>query len=157
MRQSAQGFVSRWKGRVMKSKVIGLERLKRRLSRIPEAVKKRAQADLMLAGREVNMLQRALCPVDSGRLRETIRTEALEDGTIGVEIKAGGPLTTKAVRKSEKGNAGDYDYALGVELGTSDTAPEPFFWPGYKAKKRAVRKRVRAGVRRALKQATGAK
>lgn len=139
------------------TKIIRMDRLKRKLARIPEEIKKRAQADLMLGGREINMLQRTLAPKDHGDLVASIRTEALTDGTVGVEIKAGGPATTKPVRNSEKGNAPFFDYALAQEYGTEDQAPNAFFWPGYKARKPAVRKRVRAGVRRALKQATSGK
>jgi HK97 gp10 family phage protein len=134
-------------------KILNMERLKRKLDRIPDVVKKRAQADLMLAGREINMLQRSLAPHEDGDLRESIRTEALDDGTVGVAIRAGGPLTTKPVRKSEKGNAPTYDYALAQELGTKDMAPNPFFWPGYKGRKAKARRAVRAGVKRALKEA----
>lgn len=138
-------------------KIIGMERLKRKLSKIPEKVKTRAQADLMLAGREINVMQRALVPVDDGTLRASIRTEALNDGTVGIEIKAGGPSTTVTVRNSKKGNAPTYDYALGQEYGTSDMPPNPYFWPGYKAGKKKARRTVRAGVRKAIKQATGGK
>lgn len=134
-------------------KLIGMDRLKRKLARIPESVKRRAQADLMLAGREINVLQRSLAPQDDGDLRGTIRTEPLADGTIGVAIAAGGPATTKPVRHSEKGNAPTYDYALGQEYGTEDMAPQPYFWPAIKVKRKQVKRRVRAGVRRALKAA----
>jgi HK97 gp10 family phage protein len=116
-------------------------------------VKQRAQADLMLAGREINMLQRSLAPFEDGTLRASIRTEPLTDGTVGVEIKAGGPTTTKSVRNSEKGNAPQYDYAIGQELGTKDMPPNPFFWPGYKARKRRALSRVRQGWKRSLKEA----
>lgn len=133
-------------------KILGLERLKRKLARIPEAVKVRAQADLLQAGREINMQQRRFVPVDDGTLRSSIRTEKLTDGTVGVAIVAGGEATTKSVRKSEKGNAPAYDYALAVEYGTQDMAPEPFFWPGYKIGKKKAKRTVRTGMRRALKQ-----
>lgn len=137
----------------MPSKIIRLELLKQKLARIPEAIKKRAQADMMAAGRETNMLQRALAPSDDGTLRASIRTEALDDGTVGIAIAAGGPTTTKPVRKSEKGNAPVYDYALAQEYGTSDMPPNPFFWPGIKARRQANKRKIRAGVKRAIKLA----
>lgn len=134
-------------------KILNMERLKRKLARIPDAVKKRAQADLMLAGREINIRQRAFAPIDDGTLRASIRTEPLQDGTIGVSIAAGGPTTTKPVRKSEKGNSPNYDYALAQEYGTKDMPPNAFFWPGYKLGKRKAMTRARAGIRRALREA----
>lgn len=134
-------------------KILNMERLKRKLARIPDNVKRRAQADLMLAGREINMLQRSLAPEEDGVLRGTIRTEPLTDGTVGVEIRAGGPATTKPVRNSGKGNAPQYDYALAQEFGTEKMSPNPFFYPGYKARRRKAMSQVRRGVRRALKEA----
>ncbi|GHC61608.1 HK97 gp10 family phage protein [Limoniibacter endophyticus] len=135
-------------------KIMNLERLKRKLSRIPESVKKRAQADLMLAGREINMLQRSLAPKDDGTLAASIRTEPLDDGTVGVELKAGGPTTTRVVRNTEKGNSPAYDYALAQEFGNEhQKTPNPFFYPGYRARKRRAMSRVRQGVRRSLRQA----
>lgn len=153
-------------------KILNMERLKRKLARIPDNVKRRAQADLMLAGREINMLQRSLAPIDDGTLRASIRTEPLTDGTVGVEVKAGGPTTTKAYkgrasyerevtigqgnnRGIKKGGAFgvSYDYALAQELGTKDMAPNPFFYPGYKARKRRALSRVRQGWKRSLKEA----
>lgn len=133
--------------------LIGMERLKRRLSRIPETVKKRAQSDLVLAGREINMRQRALVPKKDGILASTIRTEPLVDGTVGVSITAGGSATTKRVRKSEKGNSPTYDYALAQEFGTKNMPPNAFFWPGYRIEKKKAMRRVRAGVRRAMREA----
>jgi HK97 gp10 family phage protein len=130
--------------------LIGLEKLRRKLNRIPESVRRRAQADLMLAGRQINMAQRALAPSDDGDLRASIRSEPLTDGTIGVVIRAGGPTTTKPVRN---GQSATYDYALGQEYGTQDMAPNAFFWPAYKAGKGKARRDVRAGVKRSLRQA----
>ncbi|MEO4000315.1 HK97-gp10 family putative phage morphogenesis protein [Mesorhizobium sp. CAU 1732] len=134
-------------------KILNMERLKRKLARIPDAVKRRAQADLLLAGREINMLQRSLAPKDDGVLAGTIRTEALTDGTVGVEIKAGGAATTKAVRNSEKGNSPNYDYALAQEFGTKDMSPNPFFYPGYRARRKKALANVRRGWKRAMKDA----
>jgi HK97 gp10 family phage protein len=136
----------------MAMSLMGMERLKRRLAKIPDSVKKRAQSDLMLAGREINMRQRALVPKDKGTLAATIRTEPLTDGTVGVSVAAGGVATTKAVRKSEKGNSPNYDYALAQEYGTKDMPPNAFFWPGYRIGKKKAMSRARAGIRRALKE-----
>lgn len=134
-------------------KILNLERLRRRLERIPDAIRKRAKADLMQGGREINMLQRSLAPKDDGVLVGTIRTEQLPDPEIGVAIRAGGPATTKPVRNSEKGNAPQYDYALGQEFGTENMEATPFFYPALNVKKKQVKRNVRRGVKRALKQA----
>lgn len=134
-------------------KILNMERLKRKLARIPDNVKRRAQADLMLAGREINMLQRSLAPEEDGVLRGTIRTEPLTDGTVGVEIKAGGPATTKTVKSGKGAVAYTVDYAVEQEYGNKNMPPNAYFWPGYKARRRKAMGQVRRGVRRALKEA----
>ncbi|MDP9561422.1 UNVERIFIED_ORG: HK97 gp10 family phage protein [Rhizobium nepotum] len=134
-------------------KIIGIEKMMRRLERIPAEVRKRAQAELMLGGREINMLQRSLAPKDDLTLAGTIRSEPLPDPQIGVVILAGGEATTKPVRETEKGNSPEYDYALAQEFGTEDMPPNPFFRPAIRVKKKQVRNRVRAAVRKALRTA----
>lgn len=135
----------------MAMKINGFQKLMRKLAKVPDEVKIRAQSDLMLAGREINMLQRSLAPQDDGALRGSIRTEALPDGEVGVAILAGGAATTVQVRQSEKGNAGNYDYALGQEYGTQQMQANSYFWPGYRARKKRALNRVRAGWKRSLK------
>lgn len=135
----------------MAMKINGFQKLMRKLAKVPDEVKIRAQSDLMLAGREINMLQRSLAPQEDGVLRGSIRTEALPDGEVGVAILAGGTATTVKVRHSKKGNAPSYDYALGQEYGTQKMQANPFFWPGYRARKKRALSRVRAGWKRSLK------
>lgn len=133
----------------MALKMLKMEALRRKFERMAPAVKKRAQADIMLAGREINVLQRTLSPVDSGALRESIRTEAYNEPYVGAFVKAGGPLTTKAARAGQ----GSYDYALAQELGTIDVDPTPFFYVSVRAKKSATKRRIRAGIKKGIKEA----
>ncbi|MDP9788721.1 HK97-gp10 family putative phage morphogenesis protein [Agrobacterium tumefaciens] len=132
-------------------KIIGIEKMMRRLERIPEEVRRRTKAELMLGGREINMLQRSLVPKDDLTLAGTIRSEPLPDPQIGVVILAGGEATTKPVRETEKGNSPEYDYALAQEFGTEDMPANPFFRPAIRVKKKQVRNRVRAAARKALR------
>jgi len=133
----------------MALKMLNAESLRRKFMRMPEAVKRRAQADIMLAGREINMLQRTLVPVDSGALRESIRTEAYNAPYVGAFVRAGGPKTTKAARAGH----GSYDYALAQELGTIDIDATPFFYVSVRAKKSATKRRIRAGIKKGIKEA----
>lgn len=134
-------------------KIIGIEKMMRRLERIPEEVRRRTKAELMLGGREINMLQRSLVPKDDLTLAGTIRSEPLPDPQIGVVILAGGEATTKPVRETEKGNSAEYDYALAQEFGREGMPPNPFFRPAIRVKKKQVRNRVRAAARKALRSA----
>lgn len=134
-------------------KIIGIEKMMRRLERIPAEVRKRAKAELMLQAREINMLQRSLVPKDDLTLAGTIRSEPLPDPQIGVVILAGGEATTKPVRETEKGNSPEYDYALAQEFGTEDMPANPFFRPAIRVKKKQARNSVRTAVRKALRSA----
>lgn len=133
----------------MALKMLKMEALRRKFERMAPAVKKRAQADIMLAAREINVLQRTLSPVDSGALRESIRAEAYNEPYVGAFVRAGGPLTTKAARAGQ----GSYDYALAQELGTIDVDPTPFFYVSVRAKKSATKRRIRAGIKKGIKEA----
>lgn len=92
--------------------------------------------------------QRRVVPVEEGDLRQSIRVEKGRR-KFQVLVKAGGPLTTKPVRNSEKGNSPTYDYALAQEFGTEKMPKNPFFYPVYRAR----RKDIKAAVRKAVKKA----
>lgn len=130
-------------------KMLNQQRLMQKLKRIPDAVRRRAQADFTAGAREINMLQRALAPKDDMVLAGTIRNEPLPDPEIGVVLRAGGPATTVAIRD---GLTADYDYALAQEFGTSKMEPNAFFYPGIRARKKLVQRQVRAGWKRTMKQ-----
>ena len=63
-------------------------------------------------------------------------------------MSAGGPSTTKAAR----GGQGSYDYALGVEFGTSDTPKSPFFFTAYRIGAKRHRSRVTRAANKAHKR-----
>lgn len=134
----------------MALKMLKVEALRRKFERMAPEVKKRMQADIMLAGREINMLQRTLAPVDSGALKESIRTEAYNEPYVGAFVRAGGPKTTVAARQGH----GTYDYALAQELGTQEMDATPFFYTSVRAKRSATKRRIRAGIKSAIKKAS---
>lgn len=134
----------------MALKILKMAALRRKFERMAPEVKKRVQADIMLAGREINILQRSLAPVDSGALKQSIRTEPYNDPYVGAFVRAGGPLTTKAARQGH----GTYDYALAQELGTVDIDATPFFYTAVRAKRPATKRRIRAGIKSAIKKAS---
>ena len=131
-------------------KFLRVESLRRKFERMAPEVKKRMQADIMTAGREINMLQRALAPVDSGALKQSIRTEPYNDPYVGAFVRAGGQFTTVAARQGH----GTYDYALAKELGTTEVDPTPFFYTAVRAKRPATKRRIRAGIKSAIKKAS---
>lgn len=129
-------------------------RIARVLRSIPQAVKPKIQAAVEQGATEMMMRMRYLAPTDDGDLQRSIR---VEDGPreLSATVTAGGPLTTRPVRKSEKGNAPQYDYALGQEYGTAEMPAQPFFWPSVNTTKKRVRRRIDRAIGNAIKDEYG--
>lgn len=125
-------------------------RASRRLRAIPPAVRKKVRAQLRANAAELVASQRAFAPVEDGKLQASIQfSDTSTANRIAMTVTAGGAATTRPVRK---GQTATYDYALGQEFGTEDMPANPFFFPPYRAKKRAF-KRTR---NKAAKDAIGA-
>jgi hypothetical protein len=105
----------------------------------------------------------AHAPKKSGNYRQSIRVEPGKDD-LTWRVVAGGPLTTKKVRAgvrdadfraaasaaAAKGDAvhkGEFDYARQVEF-----KQDPVIFPLYRARKKAIKRRVGAAGRKAVKQ-----
>lgn len=67
--------------------------------------------------------------VEPGALRDSVRVRRRRN-ELDLEILAGGPTTTRQVRK---GSGTDYDYALATEFGNEHAPAQPWFfatWEG---------------------------
>lgn len=128
--------------------VKGLSSLKRKFKRMPKTVRKRLQATLEQNADELMTAQRALVPKDEGDLEASIRKEN-PPGRVAVDVRAGGPTTTKPVRS---GVSATYDYALGQEFGTQDQPANPFFYPPYRLKKGRFKSRLTRATKKAIKE-----
>lgn len=113
----------------------GLERLKRRLARLPARMRTEVKAALETSADELVEFQKRLVPVESGALRDSI---VKRDGRheLSVEVSAGN---------------NDAFYAPFVEFGTVDTPASPFFFPPYRALRRRIRGRTSRAVRKAVR------
>ena len=97
---------------------------------------------------------RSVAPIDNssdtpGALRASVRVEqgqATGKKKIVVKIKAGGTKTLK-------GGAGGkvYDYGRAVEFGTQEMQAQPFFFPIWRARRKAVRATVRKAIGNAVR------
>ena len=129
-------------------------KLVKRFAAIPDRLKATARRVIEEeAGSMVEEMKRG-APRDDGDLQASIRhADDSTDFQIKRRVSAGGPLTTKPVRNSSKGNAPTYDYANAAEHGTIDTPATPFFFPVYRRR----RKRFKAKLARELKKTAEAK
>lgn len=127
----------------------------RRMASIPPAVKAALKAQNAVNAAElVETAKRFAPPDETGALRESIRhADDSDDTRISQRVEAGGPTTTKPVRQSGKGSAPTYDYALAQEFGTTDAAANPFFWPAWRLKRRAFKRRMSKAAKAAIGQA----
>lgn len=105
--------------------------------------------ELTTQAEEMADAMRAAAPEgETGNLRKSIRV-VQEPGRrmVVVLVAAGGPLTTKEVRG---GSGVPYDYARATEFGTQNEPAESFFFPTYRARKKAIRAAVKERVKQAL-------
>ena len=134
------------------SYIIGRDLVRKTLDRLPVVVKAKLQAGMTASANEMADLMRSRVPVKDGTLKASIRVEKRKNPEIiGALIKAGGPTTTKPVRQ---GQSATYDYAMGQELGTQEMLANPYFFPSYRAKKTAVKRRASKAVREAVQEVT---
>lgn len=126
------------------------DRLKRKVLAIPQDVKRAMKVQNAKNAGDLVQAMKGFAPKDDGTLVASITHEDDSDATrISQRVSAGGPTTTKAIRKSGKGTAPKYDYALAQEYGTENQPANPFFWPSW----RLYRRRLKARMTRATKKA----
>lgn len=128
-------------------------RLKRRMAAIPKRVREAAERQLDADADELVAAQKRVAPVaevDGGELRDSIRKQdASTEGRIARTVLAGGPTTTRPVRK---GASVKYDYAVGQELGTKKMPANPYFYPPYRARRRKFKARLSAAMKKAIRE-----
>nr|WP_314437611.1 HK97-gp10 family putative phage morphogenesis protein [uncultured Brevundimonas sp.] len=133
----------------------GKRRLSKKMAAVPKEVRKALRAQNKANANELVDTMRGFAPVRDGALVTSIKGKDVSNSQrISQRVKAGGQQTTKAVRKSAKGTAPDYDYALAVEYGTEDMAAQPFFWPAWRLKRRRFKSRMSRAAKKAIKAAT---
>lgn len=118
----------------MPAKIVGLERLRRKLRKIPAQVHKDVSLALAEGAERIADGARERVPVASGDLKDSIRVRGSEDGmSISVEAPA--------------------EHARFVEFGTRRTPARPFLLPAFEEAKPKIVAEIKEAVRRALKDA----
>ncbi len=127
----------------------GLDEFNRKLAALPVAAKDEMAKALDESADRLIALQRAVVSVDSGETKASIRKEPGRH-ELQIDVKAGGPATTKPVRQGVTAPA--VDYALIEEFGTPEHPARPFFYPPWRALKRAIKLRLGRAYRTAAKK-----
>lgn len=152
----------------MGTKVVGLERLNRKLRALPKAVEEEISKAMEQSANEIVAFAKSLAPVDDGDLQMSI------GWTWGDAPK--GAMVLGKVRSSGRGagnlqitvyaGGGDAFYARFVEFGTAPhinggrfagsdnpgTSAQPFFYPAYRATRKRAKGRITRAVNKAAKR-----
>jgi HK97 gp10 family phage protein len=142
--------------------VEGLAKLNARLKAIPKAAKDAAIKVGVQSGNELAAMQKRLAPVEEGDLRDSIAVTP-PGGTTPPYSQPGGSRTARPMETIVTAGNNKVRTAHLVEFGTAPhinggwaagtqhpgTAPQPFFWPAY----RALRKRIKSRNSRAINKA----
>ncbi|MET3924603.1 HK97-gp10 family putative phage morphogenesis protein [Devosia sp. 2618] len=151
------------------AKVIGLDRLKRKLAALPKLAEEEISKAMIQSAEEIVAMAKSLAPQDSGDLINSI------GWTWGDAPK--GAMVLGKVKSSGRGagnlqitvyaGGGDAFYARFVEFGTSPrvnggqfagsshpgTSAQPFFYPSYRATRKRAKGRVTRAITRSAKRA----
>ena len=128
----------------------GIGKLKARLKAIPDAVREGVQPALLRQANAMADSMRALVPVDSGDLKDSITVTPAGHSTPKYSQPGGSMVVPENAVAITVGNSG-VRYGHLVEYGTAKAAASPFFWPSVRlgnrkaaaALKRAIGKAVR--------------
>lgn len=133
------------------TRVVGVQKLNRKLGKIPAAVREEVRTAMVRSAREIADLAEVLVPQPTGRLAGSIGWTWGEAprGVLSLgKVATGGDMTITVY-------AGDREafYARWVEFGTVKVAAQPYFFPAYRALRKRSKSRIRRAWTRGIKKA----
>lgn len=131
----------------MTARVRGKKRLLDTFRSLPEEVKAETLKGVMKSAEELARVQKALVPVDSGDLRDSITVTGPGETTPPYSQPGGERVVPDYGAAVTAGNT-DARYPHLVEFGTTKAPAQPYFWPAY----RSLRKRLQARISRASRK-----
>lgn len=137
----------------LRARIENLDRLRRKLARLPEEGRKAVSQSLEQNANELVAMQKRFAPRESGDLVASISWRWTQPGDMSAETRAsikGG----QGLSLDVSAGGGDAFYARWVEFGVQDgsIAKQPFFFPAYRVNQRRFRARISRNLNRALKQ-----
>jgi HK97 gp10 family phage protein len=133
------------------TKVLGVNRLKKKLQSIPSKSRPAIRAALAKSADDMVAMMKRLAPVDSGDLRDSIGWTwgtQTPDGTVAFATsKFSDPDLTITIY------AGDDKafYTRWVEFGTTQNPAHPFFFTSYRASRKSAKSRIKRAVNKAAR------
>ena len=130
----------------------GLAKFQARLRAIPKAARDAVEPALATGGYEIAEAIEALAPEDEGDLIGSIAVTLPGHSTPPYSQPGGGQVVPVDQVAITAGNS-DVRYPHLVEYGTTHTAAQPFFWPGYRLARRKAQNRVKRAIAKAIREA----
>lgn len=144
------------------AKVTGADRFERRLKRIPASVRTKLDAANRQSAEELAAMQKRLAPRNTGKLADSIAVTP-PGGTPPPYGQGSGSARRRVPETTYVVTVGNEDvrYAHLVEFGTRShpqegrfagtehpgVAPQPFFYPPWRALKKGMKRRARKAMR----------
>lgn len=130
------------------AKIVGRERLFARFSAIPEAIRAEAEGPLQAGVEDMRDALKRAAPVEAaaqyekhpGELRDSIEAYRNPDRPLSWRIIAGA--------RDEAGRL----WARFLEFGHGSAAPSPFWFPTYRARRKAMRSKMVAAAKRGIRK-----
>lgn len=130
----------------------GLSRFQKRMNAIPKEVRKAVEPALQKSADETAAAIRALAPEKTGDLKNSIEVTGPGHMTPPYSQPGGSYAVPENAAVITAGNT-DVRYAHLVEFGTSDTAAQPFFWPGFRLNRKRATNRIKRAMTKAVREA----
>jgi HK97 gp10 family phage protein len=132
------------------------ERLLERYRAIPIAVRNAIRPAMEKSADELVTAMKALAPVDTGALRNSIGWTwgVAPNGSVALDTVAG---DADDFRITIYAGSKEAFYARWQEFGTVDQPAHPFFFPAYRLLKQRIKNRIARAVRQAIKDAMAGK
>lgn len=132
----------------------GLSKFQRRMNLIPKNVREAVTPALQRSADEMAASIKALVPVDTGALRESVEVTPGGQSTPPYSQPGGAMTVPENAIAITVGNT-DVRYGHLVEYGTSETVAQPFFWPSVRLNRKRATNRIKRAIRAAVKKEWG--
>lgn len=139
----------------MATRIKNLDRLNRKLIRLPQRTIDLIRPEMARAADQIVEMAKRFVPVDSGALRDSIGwtwgTDIPEGatalGSVGGRGRNRDPQMTITVYAGNK----EVYWARWQEFGTVRHRAHPFFFPAYRAQRKSVKSRIRRAITKGAK------
>ncbi|MGE3247965.1 MAG: HK97-gp10 family putative phage morphogenesis protein [Beijerinckiaceae bacterium] len=128
-----------------------LDRLNKRLTAIPKAVREAVPPALAKSGEELAGRMKILAPEDSGDLKESIAVTLPGQSTPPYSQPGGSRVAKENEVLVTAGNSA-VRYPHLVEYGTSKAPAQPYFWPAFRLTRKRITNRLRRAIAKAVRE-----